>query len=122
MRTLLAVALLLWDPLNFAVKALAVLPTIMYRGWLPAVELLIFGGVAAVAAAAGLALLNGSPASHRLATVAVLASCARTIQSVSFTALPNETVPGQEAYIIIAALTFAIVALAVIRRSARSSQ
>ena len=121
-RTFLALALLLWDPLNFAVKALIVLPTIAYRGWLPAAELLVFAGVAAVAAAAGLGLLNGTPASHRLATVAVLASCARTIQSVSFSALPSETVPGQEPYVIVAALTFAIVALAIIRRSARSSR
>lgn len=122
MRSLLAVALLLWDPLNFAVKALAVLPTIAYRGWLTALELLVFAAVAALCAAAGLALLNGSPASFRLATVAVLASCARTIQSVSYTTLPSELVPGQEPYVIIAALTFTIVALAVIRWSARSSR
>ena len=120
MLSVLAVALLLWEPLNFAVTALAVLPTIAYRGWLPALELVVHGAVAAVAAAAGLALMNRTPAAHRLATVAVLASCARTIQSVSFSALPNETVPGQEPYVVIAALTFTILALAIIRRSARS--
>ena len=120
MRTLLALALLLWEPLNFAVTLLTILPTIAYRGWVPAIELVIFGLVAALNAAAGLALLNRTPASHRLATVAVLASCARTIQSVSFSALPHETVPGQEPYVVIAALTFAILALAIIRGSARS--
>ena len=122
MRSVLGLALVLWEPLNFAVKALNVLPTIAYRGWLTGVELAVVGGVAALAAAAGFGLLNRTAASYRLATVAVLASCARTIQSVSFTTLPNETVPGQEPYVVIAALTFAIVGLAVIRRSARSSQ
>ena len=114
--------LLVWEPVNFAVKALSVLPTIAYRGWLSAFELVVHGAVAAVAAAAGLALMNNSPSAHRLATVAVLASCARTIQSVSFSTLPNETVPGQEPYVVIAALTFTIIALAIIRRSARLSR
>ena len=122
MRSLLGLGLLLFEPLNFAVKALTVVPTIVYRGWLPAIELTLYGCVAAVNAAAGLSLLNGTPAAYRLATIAVLAACARTIQSVSFTSLPNETVPGQEPYVIIAALTFTIIALAIIRRSARSSR
>ncbi len=118
----LAVLLLAWEPLNFALRALTVLPTIVYRGWLSGVELLLHALVAAVNAAAGMSLLNRTPSSHRLATVAVLAACARTIQSVSFSTLPNETVPGQEPYVIVAALTAAIVALAIIRRSARSSR
>ena len=121
-RTLLALALLAWEPLNFALRASIVLPTLVYRGWLSGFELVLHALVAALNAAAGLALLNASPASHRLATVAVLAACARTIQSVSFSTLPNETVPGQEPYVIIAALVFAILALAIIRRSARLSR
>jgi hypothetical protein len=110
---------LAWEPLNFAVKALTVLPTIIYRGPLPAVELVIYAAIAALNAAAGLALLNATPAAHRLATVAVLASCARTIHSVLYSTLPDETVPGQEPYIIIAALVFTILALVVIRRGRR---
>ena len=112
----------MWEPLNFAVRALGILPTIAYRGWVSALELAVHGAVAAVAAAAGLALMNRTHAAHRLATVAVLASCARMIQSVSFSTLPNETVPGQEPYVVIVALTFTILALAIIRRSARSSR
>ena len=112
----------MWEPLNFAVRALSVLPTIAYRGWLSALELVVHGAVAALAAAAGLALMNRTHAAHRLATVAVLASCARTVQSMSFSTLPNETVPGQEPYVVIAALTFTILALAIIRMSARSSR
>ena len=112
----------MWEPLNFAVKLLAILPTIAYRGWLVALELLIYGAVAALNAAAGLALLNRTPAAFRLATIAVLATCARTIQSVSFSALPNDVVPGQEPYVIVATLAVTIVALAIIRRSGRSSR
>ena len=119
---LLGVALLVWEPLNFAARAMTVLPTLGYRGLVPGVELFVHAIVAALNAAAGLAVLNGTPASHRLATVAVLASCARTIQSLSFTSLPSETVPGQEPYVVIAALTLTVLALAVIRRSTRSSR
>ncbi len=119
---MLGVGLLVWEPLNFAARAMTVLPTLGYRGFVPGVELFVHAIVAALNAAAGLAVLNGTPASHRLATVAVLASCARTIQSVSFTSLPTDTVPGHEPYIVIAALTLAVLALAVIRRSTRSSR
>jgi hypothetical protein len=118
----LAIGLLAWEPLNFAVKALVVLPTIAYRGLVPAIELVVYAAVAALNAGAGLALLNRTPASHRLATVAVLAACARTIHSVTFSSLPDETPPGSEPYVVVFALTVTILALVIIRRSARSSR
>ena len=118
---MLGVGLLVWEPLNFAARAMTVLPTLGYRGFVPGVELFVHAIVAALNAAAGLAVLNVTPASHRLATVAVLASCARTIR-VSRTSLPTDTVPGHEPYVVIAALTLAVLALAVIRRSTRSSR
>ena len=122
MRSLLAIALLAWEPLNFAVKALTVLPTLVYRGLVPAIELVLYAAVAALNAGAGLALLNRTPAAYRLATIAVLAACARTIHSVTFSSLPDETPPGAEPYVIVIALTVTILALVIIRRSARSSQ
>lgn len=122
MRNLLAIALLAWEPLNFAVKALTVLPTLVYRGIVPAIELVLYAAVAALNAAAGLALLNRTPAAHRLATIAVLAACARTIHSVTMSSLPDETPPGSEAYVIVCALTVTILALVIIQRSARSSR
>ena len=122
MRNLLAIALLAWEPLNFAVKALTVLPTLVYRGLVPAIELVLYAAVAALNAGAGLALLNRTPAAYRLATIAVLAACARTIHSVTFSSLPDETPPGTEPYVIVVALTVTILALVIIRRSARSSQ
>ena len=122
MRTLLGLALLAWEPLNFAGKAVTVLPTIAYRGVVPAIELVIYAAVAALNAAAGLALINRTPPSYRLATVAVLAACARTIHSVTFSSLPDETPPGQAPYVVVFALGATIVASAIIRRSARSSR
>ena len=122
MRTVLALALLVWEPLNFASRALMVLPTLGYRGFIPGLELAVHAIVAALNAGAGLALLNETPSARRLATLAVLASCALTIHSVSYSTLPNETVPGQEPYVIVAALSLSVVALAIIRRSARSSR
>ena len=122
MSRLLGVLLLVWEPLNFAAQATTVLPTLGYRGLVPGVELLLHGLVAVLNAAAGLAVVNRTPAAPRLATVAVLAACARTIQSVSFTSLPSETVPGQEPYVVITALTLTVLALAIIRRSTRSSR
>ena len=122
MRALLAVVLLVWEPLNFAPKALMVLPTIVYRGVVPAIELVIYGAIAVLNVAAGRALLNRTPVSNRLATVAVLASCARTIHSVTWSMLPNETPPGQEPYVIVLALTMTVIALAIIHWSARSSR
>ena len=113
---------MLWEPVNFAVKALTVLPTLVYRGVVPSIELALYGAVAAVNAAAGMALMNRTPGSHRLATVAVLAACARTIHSVTLSSLPDETPPGQEPYVVVFALTATIVALAIIGRSARSSR
>lgn len=122
MRSLLAVALLAWEPLNFAVKALTVLPTLVYRGIVPAIELVLYAVVAGLNAGAGLALLNRTPAAHRLATIAVLAACARTIHSVTMSSLPDETSPGTEPYVIVCALTVTILALVIIQRSARSSR
>ena len=92
----LGALLIFWEPLHFAAEALGVLPTIAYRGALAISELILHGIVAALSAAAGLALFNGSPDGRRLATVAVTAVAARTIQSLYFSVLPNNTTPGAE--------------------------
>jgi hypothetical protein len=91
-----AALLLAWEPLNFAPEALLVLPSIGYRGWIAAVELAVHAAVAALAAAAGLALWNGSPDGKRLATIAIVAALARNVQSLYWSALPNATLPGDE--------------------------
>ena len=108
--------LIFWEPLHFAAEALGVLPTIAYRGAFAIVELILHGAVAAISAAAGLALFNGSPDGRRLATVAVIAVAARTIQSLYFTVLPNNTTPGAEPVFAVLAVIFAGIGLAVLMR------
>ena len=117
-----AVILLLWEPTNFAGEALTVVPTIAYRGLLPAFELSTHGVVAALAAAAGLAIWNGAPAGRRLGTVAIIASAARTVQSLYFSSLPHNVVPGDEPAIAVATVVTAAIALVIISRSEQSSR
>ena len=108
--------LILWEPLHFAAEALGVLPTIAYRGALAIAELILHGVVAALSAAAGLALFNGSPDGRRLAAVAVIAVAARTIQSQYFSVLPNNTAPGAEPVYAAVAVILAGIGLAVLMR------
>ncbi len=112
-----AVLLLAWEPLSFAIEALTVLPTITYRGWPAVVELVFHGLVAAVAASGGLALLNRTPSAAGLATVAIVLSVSRTIQATWWTALPSATVPGAEPFIAIIAILTAAICLAVLHLS-----
>lgn len=116
-----AALLLLWEPLNFAVEALTVLPTIVYRGWLPAIELAAHGTVAALCTAAGLALWNRAPDARRLSSLAIIASVARHLQSLYWSALPSATLPGDEP--LTAAITLligTITLLVILRRAPRT--
>jgi hypothetical protein len=117
-----AVLLLLYEPLNFAAEALGVLPTMAYRGWVASLELSAHAAVAALAAAGGLALLNGTPAAHRLAAAGVVASWLRTIQALSLSALPHNTVPGHEPMMAGVVTAVAGASLIVIRSAARRSR
>jgi len=108
---IVALLLIAWEPLRFANEALTVLPTITARGGLAAIELLVHGAVAAICAGAGLALWNSSPDGRKLGAIAVGAAASRAVQSLYWSALPNNTVPGDEP--LIAGLT-AIVAVGAI--------
>jgi hypothetical protein len=121
---LVAAALLIWEPPSFAVEALTVLPTITHRGWAAAIELVLHGAVAALAAAGALALWNDAPSAKRLGTFAIVAAVARSIQSVYWSALPNATMPGDEQFVAGVAIAVGIAALAVLhfRRSAQPSR
>lgn len=113
MIRVVAALLLLWEPLNFAVEAITVLPTIAYRGWVPAVELAAHGAVAALAVAGGLALWNRTPDARRLASMAIIVSVARNVQSLYWSALPNATPPGDEPLTAGIAVLVGVVALIV---------
>ena len=113
---IVAALLVFLEPLRFAAEALAVVPTISYRGTLAIIELIAHGLVAALAAAAGFALWNGSPDGARLARFAILAVTARSIQSLTWSVLPNNTPPGSELFFGGVAVAISAVALLLLRR------
>jgi len=93
---LLCAALLLWRPLGYIPELLQSLPSLGMRGVPGGIELLFHGAVAALAVAAAQALWNERPSGRMLAAVALIGSAAATVQSLYWTALPNQTVPGTE--------------------------
>lgn len=119
MRILVAILLIVWEPLNFATELLSVLSTISYRGWVAVVELVLHGMSAAISAMGGLALLNESADARRLATIALVVSFLRIVQSLYWSVLPNSTVPGEAPYRVVFAAVMTLAAIAVVRRSGR---
>jgi len=104
MRRSVVTLLLALEPLRFVFELLRVLSTIVYRGPIAAAELALHAVVAVVCAGAALAFWNGSADARRLATMAVVASATRVIQSVYWSALPDDTAPGDELVVAITAL------------------
>lgn len=117
MITIVAALLVFLEPLRFGAEALAVLPTIGYRGPLAMIELAVHGLIAAVSAAAGFALWNGSPDGRRLARIAIIAVTARALQSLAWSVLPNNTPPGGEFFSAGVAIAISAAALVVLRRA-----
>ena len=117
MIRLVAALLVFWEPLRFAAEALAVMPTIAYRGRLAVLEVVAHGLVAALSAAAGFALFNGAPDGRRLAILAVGAVAVRTLQSLYFSVLPNNTPPGLAPVYAGMAAVAAIVGMAILWRT-----
>ena len=122
MIRVVAALLLVWEPLNFAVEASAVLPTIVYRGWMAATELAAHAVVAAVATSAALALWNTTASARRLASIAIVLSVARTIQATWWSALPSATVPGSESLLVLVTVLIGAICLTIVNTSKRSSQ
>ena len=91
---LLGMFLLVWEPLRVAQELAASLGSIGMRGPLAVVELLAHAAVAALGAAAGLALLDLRPHAPALARVAITASAAVSVQSLYWSVLPGQTMPG----------------------------
>jgi hypothetical protein len=92
----LCIVLLLWRPLDFVFELLQSLPSMGMRGAAGAVELVFHALVAAVSVAAARALWNMMPIGPVLAAAALVGSAAATVQTLYWTALPHQTVPGTE--------------------------
>jgi hypothetical protein len=101
----LAGFLMIWEPMRVAAELESAAGTLSMRGWTGMGELLLHAAIAAACVASGWALWNGNPAGPRAAAFAVGASAATTVQSLYWSALPHQTVPGEQ-------LPFAILAVA----------
>jgi hypothetical protein len=119
---LVAAGLVFWEPLRFAVEASMVFGSLSHRGTLAAIELVVHGLIAALSAAAGLALRNSSPDGRRLALLAITACVARVVQSLYWSALPNNTRPGDELLIVGVAVVFGTVAAVSVSRVSRTHE
>jgi hypothetical protein len=92
--TLLAVLLVVWEPVSFALYASSVVARLPQRGtyailWLAARIVVVGIGIAA-----GLALWNDRPGAIVLARLAVAASAAAVIVGWMTSALPDNRPPG----------------------------
>ena len=117
--SVLCVALLLWRPLDFAVELTTALPSLGMRGALGAIELGLHAVVAALAVAAVQALSVASPAAVKLAAIALLASAAATVQSLYWSVLPHQTIPGDALPTAVLAVLHAALWLVYLIRSRR---
>jgi hypothetical protein len=106
---ILALVLVLWQPVSFAYVASVAIPSLAFRGWLAVVELIAAGAIAAVSAAAAWSLMMRQPHGVPLARLALVLSAARGVQSVYWTVLPSNVVPGTEAFYAIAFVGFSAV-------------
>jgi hypothetical protein len=100
-KAFVAILLIALEPLHFSGELIAVIPTITYRGW---------------CVMAGFALLNDSPDGRRIATVAIVASFLRVVQSTYWSALPDNTIPGDELFRVGIAGAAALIAIVILRR------
>jgi len=105
MRRSVVTLLLLLEPLHFGFEASRVLSTIAYRGIVAAIELGAHAVVAVACAGAALLFWNGGQDARRFVTIAAVASVTRTIQSVYWSVLPDDTRPGDELIVALTALT-----------------
>lgn len=116
---LLWVFLFTWEPLRFAVELSMSIGTLGMRGAAGVVELAGHGATAAVAMAAAWALWVRNPQASALASLAVAASAAVTIQSAYWSHLPVDVPPGQELPRAVAAVVHAGVWIWYLRTSRR---
>ena len=116
---LLCVFLFVWEPLRFAADLTGVAGTIAMRGGLGVLELAAHAAVAAVAVAAAWALWIRNPHAPVLAAVAVAASAVVSVQSIWWSRLPSNVVPGEGMPMSVVAIAHAAGWITYLRKSRR---
>jgi hypothetical protein len=115
----LSVFLFVWEPLRFADDLTGSLGTLAMRGTPGVVELAAHAATAIVAASAAWGLWVRNPNAPILASIAVAASSMVTIQSLYWTYLPGNAVPGEQLPLSILAIAHAAGWIAYLRKSRR---
>lgn len=115
----LAGFLMLWEPMRVAAEFQSSVGTLAMRGWVGSAELVVHAAVAAFCVASGWALWNGNPAGPSVAAVAVAVSAATTVQSLYWSSLPHQTVPGEQLPFAILAVAHAAAWMVFLKRSRR---
>jgi len=113
----LCAVLILWRPFDFVFELLQSLPSLGMRGAQGVLELLFHGLVAALSVAAVRALWSRLPVAPPLAAVALIGSAAAAVQTLYWTALPQQTIPGTEALLSAIAVAHAAIWLVYLKRS-----
>jgi hypothetical protein len=116
---LLALLLLIWPSLTFASELSSSFASLDMRGAPAIAELAAHAVVAALSVAAGWALWIGNPGAERLAALAVAACAAVAVQSLYWTRLPRNTMPGDKLPLAALVVAVAIGWLAHLRRLPR---
>jgi hypothetical protein len=116
---ILTIVLYIWQPVTFAGELLLSLGSLGMRGAPAVIELLAHAGSAGLSVAASRALTNENPAGPWMAAVALTVAAILGVQSLYWSSLPHNTMPGDK--LPLAALTVAHSAawLIYLRRSRR---
>ena len=108
-----------WQPLRFASEVSLSLGTLEMRGPAGMLELIVHGLVTALAVAAGWGLWVGNPGAPVFAALAVAGSAIVAVQSLYWTRLPMNTMPGDRLPYAIVAIAHAAGWIAYLRKSRR---
>jgi hypothetical protein len=116
---LLCVFLFVWEPLRFAGDLTGSIGTVGMRGAAGILELAAHAAVAAFAVSAGWGLWIRNPQAPLFAAIAVAASAAVTVQSLWWSRLPGNAVPGERLPFSLVAIAHAAGWITYLRRSRR---
>ena len=116
---ILCAYLVVWQPISFASEVTTALQTLGMRGWVGVAELVAHAAVTAIAVAAGWGLWLGNPAASSISAVAVLLCAAASVQSLFWTRLPHDVVPGDRVPLALLAMAHATGWMMYLRKSRR---
>ena len=115
----LCVFLFVWEPRKLAGELAGSLSTLSMRGPGAVAELLAHTIVAALAVTAAWALWIGNPRAPAIAVLALTASAAAAVQSLYWSSLPGQTMPGDRLPLAVVAVVHAAGWIAYLRLSRR---